>query len=303
MAMQDSNIICFHQDDLGTSVCVLAVNGYGEGDYDTASEPSGISVQVRSMIGDERDLPATVRGDRSWREAVGGACICCSLCCSPLGYASVASPVTYRLLKHRLSVSLADNTTTARVSDCASFLARELIRYAEAKAIFTFIIAVESQDGKTNMATRSLLLRLVSWDTTLSTRFESKDNQRLHWEPVAKIVYEETWDKSRSGNGSDVTTWVWGGVDLCCTPQKANDKSDDITSNDPATGGEGLVPRKVSSVRLQLPHDEWLEVRKALIEGSRMFPKAVADATILAKLGRFGIASNNLGLTAIPLYH
>jgi hypothetical protein len=287
VAMQDANVVCLHQEDVGHSVCILAVSGYGEGEEESNSKAHGADLPIF----DEQDASATVRGARSWRDANGGATICCSQCCSTLGFASLESPQTYRFLKHRLTYG-----KDTRVSSSASFLARELVRYAEAKAIFTFIVGVEASESK--VPQKCLLLRLVSWDTAMANRFEEpSSNHRLDFSRVAKVVYEETVDKLADNyNSEDVTNWVWGGVDLCCIPGTSGElhNSDSVAD---------LSSRQISTVRLHLPLDEWEEVRQSLVEGASVFPKSVAEATILVKLGRMGASvGETLGLSAIPLH-
>jgi hypothetical protein len=294
--MQDANVVCLHQEDVGHSVCILAVSGYGEGEEESNSKSQGADSKSQGAdlpIFDEQDASATIRGARSWRDANGGATICCSQCCSTLGFASLESPQTYRLLKHRLSYG-----KDTRVSSCASFLSRELVRYAEAKAIFTFIVGVEGSESK--VPRKCLLLRLVSWDTVMATRFEesSSHQHRLDFSRVAKVVYEETLDKltDNNHNSEDVTNWVWGGVDLCCIPGTSGELHNSDSVADLSSG-------RISTVRLHLPLDEWEEVRQSLVEGASVFSKSVAEATILVKLGRMGASvGETLGLSAISLH-
>jgi hypothetical protein len=273
VALQDSNVVCLHQKDIGVSACVLAVTGYGEVEETNEDDEKGM---------DMKDAAATVRGDRSWRDVTGGAAVCCSQCCSPLGFAAIESPECFRLFKHRLSVSSGTNGSN-RLSSCASFLAREMARYAEAKAMFNFVVAL---DEPSQMHKKCLLLRLVSWDTNMATSYQTS-SRRLDFRRVAKIVFEETYDKLAGNQGSDVTKWVWGGVDLCCAPLNGM----------PSDPNEDSM-MKVSIVRLLLQQDEYDEVLESFREGSNQFSKDVAEATILVKMGT---SNNSLGLTAIPL--
>jgi hypothetical protein len=88
----------------------------------------------------------------------------------------------------------------------------------------------------------------------------------------------------------DVTKWVWGGVDLCCLPLGAEQ---DSQSNEDRIG-------KVSTVRLQLPPDEYNQVLSDLLKNSNQFSKSVTDATIMMKMG-MDASQDNLGLAAISL--
>jgi hypothetical protein len=301
VAMQDSNVICLHQKDVGNSTCVLAVTGYGEGEEEEQQEDATNNSSSVDLL---TDAAATVRGDRSWRDVTGGATVCCSQCCSHLGFASLESPETYRLLQHRLAIGSNTSTTTnrhRRLSSCASFLAREMVRYADSKAIFTFVVTLEEGSAKKQQPRNCILLRLVSWDTNMATTFiEESSSQRLHFQRVAKIVFEETHDKlansSNNKNASDdPTTWEWGGVDLCCTP--LNNKVGDDGPSDENNSTNG----KVSTVRVYLQQDEYDEVLHSLREGSGLFSKAVAEATTLVKMGVASTGNEGLGLTAIPL--
>jgi hypothetical protein len=297
IAMQDSNVICLHKDDFGASVCILAVDGYGE-PSEERKRSNGKNQSLSQMLLDETsDTSAAVRGSRTWRDAVGGATICCAQCCSPLGFASLESPETYRLLNHRLSMQSnpSGSFKSIPVTSCASFIARELIRYAEAKAIFTFIVSPESS---TDHRPQCLLLRLLSWDAVMAWDFQSESSFQPRFRRVAKIVYEVTDDKLSPGGGhnsDDITSWVWGGVDLCCTPDMQMDPSSMVTQNN--------SDQVVSTVRLRLPEDEWDEVKQSLHHspGGIAFSKSVVDATILVKLGRIPSAADTIGLVVIPI--
>ena len=283
VAMYDSNVLCLHQGDLGVSVCVLAVAGYGEGN-ETDEDKTGVDFL--------RDSAATVRGDRVWRDATGGATVCCSLCCSPLGFASIDFPESFRLLKHRLIIG-GDGTKSKPFSSCASFLAREMVRYAEAKAIFNFVIALDST-SKFPFKRKCVLLRLVSWDSTIATTYE-QSTDRLRFERVAKIVFEETYDKLAGRKQDDAVKWVWGGVDLCCAPEDGGIRV-------PLEQLEENPVGNISTVRMLLQQDEYDDMVQSLRKGCNLFSKTVAEATIMMKMGIDSIeAEGGLGLTAIAL--
>ena len=279
--MEDSVVMVVHVDDVRESVCVLAVEGYGEGaahDADPAAEEDGI----------------TFRGERGWKDTVGGATVCCSCCCAALGFASLEnSPETMRLLKHRLSASPPFEFSFQRQS-CASFVAHELVRYAESKAIFTFLILKESDNT-------CLLLRLLSWDTRLADSIEStrdaSGRENLHFRRVAKVIYEETAAKPKGGDGLDPLAWKWGGVDVCCLPAAMVPTDQAFNSNTTSTGSFGNA-----SVRIVLTSDEWDDLKEALHSGSQMFlASEVVDATIALKLGTRGGSNAKIGLSALFL--
>ena len=294
MALQDANVLCLHHSDMMNTASVLPVPGYGETD-DLGSK------QDEKTIDAMTDPAATVRGDRYWRDASVGASVCCSNCSSPLGFASIESPECFRLLKHRLSIpsTMVDggNTSEAHhrpLSSCASFLAREMVRYAEAKAIFTFIVTLDmpQMSFASNVYSKCILLRLVSWDCNIATNFEGQTT-KLNFRRYAKIVFEETYDRRAKHAG----TWVWGGTDLCCPPLTGTDEKSTSTA-------ENDQERKVSTARLALREEEYLETLASLRAGKALFSSAIAAATILVKMGTMPSTNDTsrLGLTAIPLH-
>ena len=194
---------------------------------------------------------------------------------------------------------------TKPMASCSSFLARELVRYAESKAIFTFVVRREGFDQQKN---ECLLLRLLSWETAMATSYRTKNNSKndkaLLFRKVAKIVFEVTVDPTTTSegnsknhgnnNGEAHAQWFWGGVDLCCPPPaSSNNKNDTIPTNqyDPPPDG-------VSTARLQLPNDEYSSVLKDLVSGKSLFEPEIASATILLKMGGL---TEGLGLTAVAL--
>ena len=101
---------------------------------------------------------------RAWRDMAASrgeeanGTVTCANCCSTLGYVSDRDADTYRLYKHLLdcggpddiggrrrrpasSLSFADHT-------CGSFLAREMVRYAESDAVFAFVVGLSDENGQ-----------------------------------------------------------------------------------------------------------------------------------------------------------
>lgn len=282
-------MIVLHCNSVGNAICVLAVEGYGV--IDTEDYPA------------KNDDSATCRGPRAWRDSVGGATLCCSRCCATLGFASLTFPETYRLLKHRLS---ADNDVQKWKSlyACPSFVACEMVRYAESKAIFTFVVAVQSE-GKVKEHRQCILLKLLSWDTRRAKSTESPSFERdsqvdvLNFQKVLKVIYEVVGDQDTAvHDGSDPMRWTWGGVDLCCirgvSPIQESQQSD---------ASESFKQARVASVRLWLSPEEWSELFRSLVANSRDFSKAVTDATITVKLGlqTKKHSDDTIGLSTLPL--
>lgn len=290
-----------HRSNLEGSVCVLAVEGYGE----EQDGPEDTPRQADS---------ATFRGPRTWGDMVGGATLCCSSCCTTLGFASLAFPETFRLLKHRLS-SEADEQWKSLYT-CSSFVAHEMVRYAESKAIFTFVVSVRSEERPAHSSPVCLLLRLLSWDTRQARSIESAscdDGEQadvLNFRKVLKVIYEVAEDRTVNASqhkSSDPRNWTWGGVDLCCAPDLSEggkhplDMTTDSSQVDMTT--DTSQQRNVSSVRMCLSADEWGELRQDLEEISKSYSKAVRDAAILVKLGtepvKWGDAT--IGISILPL--
>lgn len=288
VALQDANVLCVNHRDAEDTVTVLPVAGYGEEDMK----------EDKKMVDDLMDAGATVRGDRPWREVTGGATVACSQCHAPLGFASLESPETFRLLKHRLCIpDPSGGGGSCRMSLCASFLAREMVRYAEAKAIFTFLVALQTpkMGFASSSFTKCILLRLVSWDCSIATNLDER-SKRPKFGRFAKIVFEETYDKRETKVGS----WMWGGVDLCCPPMDDMDKDVVAASEEKPDDME----RKISTVRILLQKDEYGQTLQSLRDGQQFFTRAVANATILAKMGTMPKSkgcTGGLGLAAIDL--
>ena len=306
VALQDGNFLCLNYADMASTASVQPLPGYGdiEGGESSASEDRGKSIDV--LI----DPAATIRGERNWRDVTGGATVCCNHCSKPIGFASMEAPECFRLLKHRLSIPKdVTGKSLRRLSSCASFLAREMVRYAEAKAIFTFIVTLEAphMSFATTVLTRCILLRLVSWDCNIATSLDGQDSltDELCFRRYAKLVFEETYDKRAKGKGS----WLWGGVDLCCPPMNIDGEEEE-----PMDGAKGeedepsLGVQKVSSTRIQLSEEDYNSTLESLLAGRKLFTKDVEDATILMKTGSIphrkdenGVFAG-LGFTAIPLH-
>jgi hypothetical protein len=358
VALQDANILCVHPEDVGKSVCVLAVSNYGE----VLNEPSdagngkvsrenvaskasdgGLLPDTSMQVGQIMDRSAaTIRGGRSWKDPTGcdSVTLCCSQCCSPIGFASLSSPEIWRFWKHRLATScqnvasegnvVPQNSTTfpsissfnesrgiKAIGSVSSFLVREMVRYAESKAIFTFVIGRETHDSRSG-GSKCMLLRLLSWETAMArstqdsrkweSRYSHTNNRvsfKLDFQRVAKLVFEETADRmnpSIASNDDSTAQWTWGGVDLCCPPTVSSSnellpfslsnlfKASTNAINETQTG---------STVRMELPEDEYDQVLRHLKESRSFFSKTQEDSTILIKMGRE--RSTGMGLTVVPL--
>ena len=277
-------MLSLHKNDL-KNVSILPIEGYGEEDMD-ASTWDGVV--------DETKKDATCRGAREWKDSVGGATVCCTVCCSILGYASLENVDTIRLFKHRLEakhmrvkngISYVENSF--QHNTCGSFIAKEIIRFAEAQAIFTFaVIQKSSSTGKLHSC---LLLKLLSWNTVLAKKCRDS-HQQLQFKRVAKVIYEEselmTSDNCSSEDKSHMT---WGGVDLCCESSTLSRQLDQ----------RAQVMTSEASVRIFLSLEDWKALKEELFQGSMYYSKTVTRAATQVKLGKDGEQKKDSALLSI----
>ncbi|KAL3908490.1 MAG: hypothetical protein SGARI_003036, partial [Bacillariaceae sp.] len=317
-------------------------------DVDPNSDPKTDAMDVDPTYDPKEDAvaasSAAVRGDRLWRDSTGGdsVTLCCTQCCEPLGFCSLSSPDTWRFWKHRLAIvnnattkvisssngpfrnlSASSSTPPAaprRMASCASFLGREMVRYAESKAIFTFVVGTDDPNADDDKAEKNvLLLRLLSWETAMAWSEETITQEvssqisphQLDFRRVTKIIFEETADptatpKTLSPEEFVMTQqWIWGGVDLCCPPgtvERHNPSTaggiSSIHRSTPTQQQQASQNTTASSVRIDLPKEDYEQVRADLICGRSLFSKSQEEATTLIKMGE---ARSGLGMTMIPL--
>ena len=181
-----------------------------------------------------------------------------------------------RLWQHQLSFADAS---------LARFVTGELIRYADAQAIFAFsIVCPELQ--------RRLVVQLLSWDGLAawsddSQLGESNGQHQLDWRRQAKVYFVET--ASLDGDDDSDPAKLWD-ADWCCLVL-----DNDNNTEQAAPGGR--------QVRLCLSTRDWNDLRAELVERSKFLDRQVVEATILAKTGTALVSTDNMtaGLAAIPL--
>lgn len=299
MALEDDAVLVLHKDDLiRGGVCTLGVAGYGE-------HSSSSDINKAGPEDDKANYSIQQTSSQSWKDKsvkVGGAIntVACANCCSTVGFVSEFDPDTYRLYKHLLDCGVHVGTSAFDSPfgkyTCGSFVAREMVRYAESEAIYTFIVGVSDTPNSTvsHDSGSCFLLKMLSWDTLMGVTNESNNGRLenhiesgLHFQKVLKVIFEEISDNAKLSNmGDDLMEWTWGGIDLCCLPQISQTK--DNSSQQPAAA-EGITPpsqhAKASSVRMFLSKEEWLQLRHALVCGSECFSGTVSSAVVMAKLG------------------
>jgi hypothetical protein len=186
------------------------------------------------------------------------------------------------LYKHRLLLSQEQDTAPTAAAAVPIFIANELKRYAESQAIFTFVVVAASSSSQHNKDKIScLLLHVMSWDSTMLAVMGGREepsptanaSSQQKKKRVVKLIYEESSQlpafHHEETASDDITSWTWGGLDLCCDPGDAS----------------STTTTKAKSVVLTLEEDEFAELVDSIRSSPYYFPQQVVDATIMVKLG------------------
>jgi len=313
-ALEDDVVFVLHKDDLMEGgVCALGVGGYGEHSLqhrdDGAGDGYDDNTVSTSQVWKDKSI---VRGERP-------DSITCSNCCSALGFVSSQSSNTFRLYKHLLDcgrnseTAMEGSTPSSSFSKkytCGSFLAKEMVRYAESEAIYTFIVGISDEHDWTRLGDSGpiILLRLLSWDTPMAIvddsigKHSNEGSTSLlhstHFRKVAKVIFEERTNHNNldvTPSMDDPMEWTWGNIDLCCPPpqprhSKSKSKSDPTpnkhdTSSVSSSTSIPFQQRKASSTKIFFSKREWSELREDLICSSQYFSESIKDALVMTKLG------------------
>jgi len=268
-ALEDDAVLVLHKDDLiqnqqRKGIRIGRVKGYGE--HSSGNEDASSSEAWKDK--------AAIKGAKS-------KIITCAKCCSTLGFVSNNDndSNTYRLYKHLLDCGKPPNRAIFSKYTCGSFLAREMIRYAENDAIYTFIVGISDEMDWTRAHNPGpcILIRMLSWDTPMAVvdkKSTTDESNTLQFHKVVKVIFEEVSDKViDTTNSNDSTEWTWRGVDFCCPPNG--------TSGDESTE----MQTKASSIRIFFSKQEWTDLRDSLVCRSMYFSDAVKEAVVMTKLG------------------
>jgi len=271
-ALEDDAVIVLHQDDLiqkqqRRGIRIGRVKGYGE--HSSGNEDASSSEAWKDK--------AAIKGTKS-------KTITCAKCCSTLGFVSNNDndSNTYRLYKHLLDCVKPPNTSIFSKYTCGSFLAREMIRYAENDAIYTFIVGVSDEMDWTRAHNPGpcILIRILSWDTPMAIidkKNTTDESNALQFHKVVKVIFEEVSDKAiETTNNNDSTEWTWRGVDFCCPPPNGTNVDETASSE---------MQTKASSIRIFFSPQEWEDLRDVLVDRSMYFSEAVKEAVVMTKLG------------------
>jgi hypothetical protein len=273
-AMEDDTVLLLHGDDVGDAASVLAIEGYMEADAANAAE---------SKDGPETAADINFRGQRDWTS--GGATVCCNRCCSVLGFASLLAPESIRLYKHRLLCG-PDETHFADVT-VASFLAREMTKYASTQAVFAFV-------GVCTGMKKKVVMKLLAWDSVCGVGGgggggggggEEGEGETGYLRKCAKILWGmEEWNPADDGihNKKDKDELLFSWADMCCNKGEE---------------GEGKEVSK-ATVKLFLSDDEWQDLLDFFAGKGSFFPSEVAEATALAQ--GFVAKAGEMGLAVVP---
>ena len=291
IALEDDAVIVLHGQDVNvnTAVCTTRYGkGYGE---HTALRGGGGEENVSSSQQLWKDKSA-MKGGR-------GNTITCRKCWATLGFVSGHDTETLRFYKHLLhcgqptcSLRKEEKNVFSKYT-CGSFLAREMVRYAESEAIYTFIVGVSDENDWTRLSKSSecILLHMLSWDSALvGVGGEARNcgdggDEAVRFEKVLKVIYDETIDRGQHDTSTEEddpsrTQWTWGGIDLCCPPPSAMDNGEEERF---AYSTEPQV--KATAVRIFLSTQEWSELKHTLASCSVYFSEAMKDAIVMSKLG------------------
>ena len=326
--LEDDAIVVLHQDDVikrdkndtkrrgVVMVGVRGMKGYGE----HSSGNSNGGKESSSKVWKDK---SAIRGEES-------RAISCANCCTTLGFVSESvDSNTFRLYKHLLdcgkplttneegSSSGNDNNVSKRCGSvsifskytCGSFLAREMVRYAENDAIYTFIVGISDIDDWTRVHASGpfILIRMLSWDTPMATIDNDGKTTSLHFQKVVKVIYEEVTsgtikEQVGANNNTDGSMeWTWRGADFCCPPNNtaASSGFDDKSGT--------TMQTKASSIRIFFSKKEWTELRDTLVKRSIYFSDAVTDAVVMTKLGLSSTSTDdkdhNAALSFLTLAH
>ncbi|KAL9189323.1 hypothetical protein ACHAXT_011813 [Thalassiosira profunda] len=285
VALEDDAVLVLHRSDLSDGVRATRSKGYGE-------HSSELRNGTATATNDGGSLAWK---DKSAAKGEGVRAVTCSKCCSTLGFVSDHDETTYRLYKHLLDCDTHGPSTFAKYT-CGSFLAREMRRYAESEAVYTFIVGVSDENDWTRVHTPGefILIRMLSWDTPMATlgRDQTKvcedddtPDNAIRFQKVVKVIFEVTSGRNELADptsAEDPLEWSWRGNDFCCPPLSGT-SADEASNAD--EGFDAMSRRKASSTRIFFSQREWSELSEALTNGTSYFSRVVSDAVVTAKLG------------------
>ena len=289
IAFEDEVTLVMNMEDL-TNVCVLAVDGLGEQES-SMFHPNVQDEKESNPVQDLAKDHISYRGEREWKDSVGGATLCCSICCSNIGNVSLTEGSTCRLYKHRLSSCSPEGKDHVSPNTCGTFVAKELVRYLENQAIFTFAI-YGRMDGNSDDTYDCIVLKVLSWNTMMAVK---EVKELLQFQKCVKVLYEvidlnKMPKEQNKATGLDPMSFSWGGVDLCCPPNQTtfhtmnSVQGDDQISSSSVTKGDTEAEK--ASVTMYLYGEDWLDLKQCLEKGSIFFSKEMSATTAALKFGR-----------------
>jgi hypothetical protein len=344
VALEDDAVLVLHKEDIieggcgSGGVCTTRDNVKGYGEHSAVllgrrRKDNGASEMIPTASSSSSS--SQLWQDKSAMKGNKGNTVTCSKCCSTLGFVSGHDLNTLRLYKHLLhcgnppppsslsSSSLKDDTKNVFSKyTCASFLAREMVRYAENEAIYTFIVGVSDENDWTRLGSsmkkscECVLLHMLSWDSALVGVDGGKmsGGDVIRFEKVLKVIFDITTDRGQHSSGQEddndgTNKWTWGGIDLCCPPSMGDDNNEDEDVSQTAVAMSQRQQtnnnnnNKATSVRIYLSTQEYSELKSRLTTGSEYFSEVVKDAIVMSKLGMptVGNRIHSASLSYLPL--
>lgn len=273
---QRDNVLLYDATNISLSVnqstrtCALSMPKYGSTEMFSALVEPTISNHRLSDIEDSFSPLETP--------------IVCQFCMSILGSATA---VQQRLLLHRLAID------KVQLSHISRFIARVMMEQAESKAVFA--MRIMCNDDISTHTRRSLVLRLISWDSfsavgesaavktiqevcnAMMKTATSKTNHvttfnAANVRQTAKLLFTPESVPSREDDEDPqrhvTLDWTqWTRLDPCCTP-----------STDSNLSADAFLPC------LGLDNDEFHCLELELLEASAHIPEEIVRATVMAKM-------------------
>jgi len=226
----------------------------------------------------------------------------------------VSSADTVQLYKHRLCIGQSDDRRFADKeldfgrNNIASFIAKEMVRYAESQAVFTLIV-ISSKNQNHGGEYSCIFMRLLGWDTKIATRettVPGGQEELLTFNMFIKVIYVEKEDYVITSLESEITEydWDWDKMDFCCPPSgitTIKDRTNKLMGNredNPAS----MESKKKASVRIYLSFDESKELLDSLRLGSSFFPQIFNNWTLQYELGKQNVCNEKACISMLPFF-
>lgn len=204
---------------------------------------------------------------------------------------------------------------TLQFHTIGSFIAKEMIRYAQSQAVFKFIVFDHDSNNKKNnlslstmkRKTPAIKLKLLSWDTKMTSNHgdlyqkqkscfsylssphngDERNSNIPMFSNVLKVIFEEIeYDGNNDSKKNhhqttdnndinDISNLSWT-FDFCCLPDNNDNTDQNNIHHQPQSSSSSNA-----SVGLYLQSDEFNELRQILFHGYNYFNKSTHQAQLL----------------------